>query len=82
MKKLLWFLVLGALITAQNRGAPKEPPKDYYAEITENTDYDSLLAQKLGSDDYGMKPYVMAFLKAGPNRDLDSTAAARNKRPT
>ncbi len=79
MKKLLWFfLALGALVTAcKPEGAPKEPPKDYYAEITANTGYDSLLAQKLGSDDYGMKPYVMAFLKAGPNRDLDSTAAAK-----
>lgn len=34
--------------------------------------YDSLLAQKYGADDYGMKKYVLAFLKKGPNRDLDS----------
>jgi hypothetical protein len=38
------------------------------SEIT----YDSILAQKTGADDYGMKHYVMAFLKAGPNRDQDS----------
>lgn len=31
--------------------------------------YDSLYAQRLGADDYGMKQYVMAFLKSGPNRD-------------
>lgn len=31
--------------------------------------FDSLYAQKLGADDYGMRPYVMAFLKSGPNRD-------------
>jgi uncharacterized protein YciI len=30
---------------------------------------DTALAQALGADDYGMKQYVMAFLKAGPNRD-------------
>lgn len=30
--------------------------------------YDKALAHALGADKYGMKPYVMAFLKAGPNR--------------
>lgn len=38
--------------------------------------YDSLLAKKLGADDYGMKHYVMALLKKGPNRTQDSTTAA------
>ena len=33
--------------------------------------YDSVLAQKLGADDYGMKQYVMAFLKKGPNKSID-----------
>ena len=28
--------------------------------------YDSVLAKKLGADQYGMKKYVMVFLKAGP----------------
>jgi uncharacterized protein YciI len=39
-----------------------------------NPQYDAQLAQKLGADDYGMKTYVMAFLKAGPNRIKDSVA--------
>ncbi|MFV0509208.1 MAG: YciI family protein [Shewanella algae] len=30
--------------------------------------YDKALAHALGADKYGMKPYVVAFLKAGPNR--------------
>lgn len=42
------------------------------AEIT----YDSILARKVGADEYGMKHYVMAFLKAGPNRSQDSATAA------
>ena len=41
---------------------------------SKNPQYDAQLAQKLGADDYGMKQYVMAFLKAGPNRPTDSTA--------
>src|ERR1700744_6805656 len=39
-----------------------------------NPQYDAQLAKKLGADDYGMKQYVMAFLKAGPNRPKDSVA--------
>lgn len=39
--------------------------------------YDSAYAKKLGADDYGMKHYVMAFLKAGPNQTKDSAAAAQ-----
>ena len=51
---------------------------------TTNTDqndtlavYDSVLAKKLGADDYGMKKYVMAFLKRGPNRSPDSAVRAQ-----
>lgn len=39
--------------------------------------YDSALASRLGADRIGMKVYVMAFLKRGPNRDQDSLEAAR-----
>jgi uncharacterized protein YciI len=38
--------------------------------------YDSLLATRLGADEIGMKKYVMAFLKKGPNRSQDSTTRA------
>lgn len=38
--------------------------------------YDSLLARRYGADNLGMKKYVMAFLKSGPNRDQDSATAA------
>lgn len=43
---------------------------------TDKPAYDSLLAKKLGADDYGMKMYVMALLKRGPNRSQDSTTVA------
>ncbi len=39
--------------------------------------FDEALAKKLGADDYGMRKYVIAFLKAGPNRDQDSATAAK-----
>jgi uncharacterized protein YciI len=43
---------------------------------SKNPQYDAQLAQKLGADEYGMKAYVIAFLKAGPNRPKDSVARA------
>lgn len=33
--------------------------------ISQNTNYDAALAEKLGADDYGMKNYVMVILKTG-----------------
>lgn len=35
-----------------------------------NVAYDSTLAKKLNADDYGMKKYVMVFLKTGSVTDL------------
>ncbi len=37
---------------------------------------DSSLIKKLKADEYGMKQYVIAFLKRGPNKAKDSTEAA------
>lgn len=42
--------------------------------------FDSALAAELGADNYGMRQYVMAFLKAGPIRDQDSVTAANIQR--
>lgn len=50
------------------------------SETKSELKYDSTYAAQLGADDYGMKPYVMAFLKAGPERSQDKeTAAALQK---
>jgi uncharacterized protein YciI len=38
---------------------------------TENPNYDSTLAKKLGADDYGMKSYVFVILKTGSNTTTD-----------
>lgn len=39
--------------------------------------YDAALAKKLKADEYGMKTYVMAFLKAGPNRNRSKEEAQK-----
>jgi len=61
-------------------GTPSENPNEEStetSEVIESVDgYDSLLAKKYEADQYGMKAYVMAFLKKGPNRPTDSLKAA------
>lgn len=42
--------------------------------------FDSIRAAKAGADDYGMKQYVMAFLKRGPNRDRPKEEADKLQR--
>jgi hypothetical protein len=67
MKKLFFFALLFMAFTgaaAQNKPAATNP------------EYDAALAKKLGADEYGMKQYVMAFLKDGPNRITDSVKRA------
>lgn len=49
-----------------------------------NPNYDSVLAKKLGADDYGMKQYVFVILKTGTNttkdkKMIDSCFAAHMK---
>lgn len=36
-----------------------------------NSEYDEALADSLGADEYGMKKYVLAILKAGPSETKD-----------
>ena len=42
---------------------------------SDSLSYNAELAAKLGADEYGMKQYVMAYLKRGPKRDQDSATA-------
>lgn len=42
--------------------------------------FDRALAQRLGADEYGMHSYVIAFLRAGPERSQDEETATRLQR--
>lgn len=48
--------------------------------VSQNPVYDSILAQKYGADDYGMRTYYFAYLKAGPNRSQSKEEAAQLQR--
>jgi len=61
---LVLILVMGLVACNQK---PSETVIEKVAE--EGIVFDSLRAAKAGADKYGMKQYVMAFLKRGPNRD-------------
>lgn len=45
-----------------------------------NPEYDSLLAKRIGADNYGMKKYVIAFLKSGPVKIEDAAKRAELQR--
>ena len=72
---LIFILFIFSLAVGCNQTAPK---KDETVQKSAGTTigYDSVRAAKYGADDYGMRKYVMAFLKRGPNRPTDSLRAA------
>ena len=72
MEKIISLIFLFSLIACQ-ASTKNVPTANVDTEPT--TGYDEMLAAKLGADDYGMSRYVIAFLKAGPNRSQDSTTA-------
>ncbi len=78
MKKLLFILLLASFFACEQQ---PETATATTAETPETTEisggYNAELAAKLGADKYGMRQYVMAFLKAGPNRSQDSLEAAQ-----
>jgi len=73
MKKLILFVLIAAIAIS----CSVEVKTDIDSETNQEYEYDSLLVKKYGADDYGMKKFVIAFLKRGPNRSQDSTEAIK-----
>lgn len=72
MKSILFILILLSFACQTN------PDKfEATTNTNETSDFDSTLANKYGADEYGMKSYVMAFLKSGSNPPKDSTHAVK-----
>lgn len=67
-----FIFVLTAFLLCTRVLAQKDAQKQPEAPV-----YDSVLAKKLGADQYGMKKYVLAFLKRGPVKISDSTERAK-----
>jgi uncharacterized protein YciI len=73
MNKLILFLTITAFLFSCSIGKQEKSTQDSTNDIA----YDSLLVEKYEADEYGMKSYVIAFLKRGPNRSQDSLESAR-----
>ena len=73
--KILQFTILVALVGVTILSSCQSE-----AEIESTpaaaSSFDSLKAHEFGADDYGMRKYVIAFLKRGPNRDLSPEKAS------
>ena len=69
---LLLVIGVASLSTAQKNLAGDTNRQD--------TVFNAILAQEVGADDYGMRTYVMALLKSGPNRSADSLSRATLQR--
>lgn len=82
MGKIIFFLALSSvlIVSCSESTIDAERTEAIIIETSNDTlkalEYDSLYAAKLGADDYGMRKYVMAFLKKGPNRDQDDSTKA------
>jgi uncharacterized protein YciI len=73
------IICLVATTTGCNEAEQSQLPSDSLQEQTEPL-FNAELAEELGADNYGMRQYVMAFLKAGPNRELSETEAIEIQR--
>lgn len=74
------LILLSLVFACTPTSTPEQVDEQQNKEEGLTTDYDARLAEELGADDYGMKQYVMAFLKSGPNRSQDSLEAAQLQR--
>lgn len=63
---LLFLLVIGCTNVASHESQTNS--------VQRSEDADSL-RKRLGADEYGMKQYVFAYLKKGPNRSQDDSTA-------
>lgn len=65
----LLFLIMGIGCTNNTNQDERINPEDLK--------YNEELAAELGADEYGMRRYVMALLKTGPNQDHDEETAQK-----
>ena len=74
-KSVLYLLIIFGLLVSCSQNNPPSVP-DQQAE-NNSIVYDSVLAKRLGADEYGMKSYVLALLKKGPKRNQDKKETER-----
>ena len=78
--RLIILLIAVMFFACKQKETKTETQEQEMENTNTKTAFDSIKAAEYGADDYGMKSYVMAFLKKGPNRDLDSAEADKLQR--
>ena len=74
MNGIMNTLVFFAILTCVAGCAA--PENEHRVSKNDDTEQEAdSLRQRLGADDYGMKNYVFAYLKKGPNRNQDDSTA-------
>ena len=71
----LFFIVTVVISFVACNSKPHSTPLEKTNHLVYQLDSSDI--NNWNADSYGMKQYVMAFLKTGPNRDQDSTTAAQ-----
>jgi uncharacterized protein YciI len=81
MRFIFKSIVLGSfvLLLPQCDSIANKTEKQMIENINASV-FDAELAKELGADEYGMKAYVMAFLKVGPNRERSEEESAQLQR--
>lgn len=74
MKNILAALLVLLSCTVFSQGKNK-PTK--HAPIKHKPKLDSAMIKRTGADPYGMKKYVMCFLKTGPNKSLSEDSVKK-----
>lgn len=69
---LTWIVSCGPVETGNDQKSPDQMSND--------GGFDEQLAKELGADQYGMRQYVFAYLRKGPNRDLEPEEAEKLQR--
>ena len=75
MKLIIYLGLFICLFITNGKNLIAQEAKDSF--VNTDTTFNVELAQKFGADQYGMKHYVMAFLKSGPNQITDSATLAQ-----
>jgi uncharacterized protein len=78
--KIIFFLLLLSTLIISCKGKKEKqslPEIPIEKDLMTDSIYDEKMAKQFMADEYGMKQYVMAFLKRGPNRNQDSATAAQ-----
>ncbi|NAY91858.1 hypothetical protein GTQ34_08010 [Muricauda sp. JGD-17] len=73
MKTKILFILFWVFCAAIHAQSPSEEKTK--SNNANEVVYNAEKAKKYGADDYGMKKYVFAFLKRGPNRSLPKEEA-------